>query len=156
MKGFRLHFQERMAGSGRLSFRCMKLGMQVAFPVDYRYGWNLADPHHQSILATVRTRMGIKATWWAPTCTPWSQASRGDAEKREAERQAQQPTLEWIITDIQAGQHRGEHAALENPNTSEIWDKSCLRVLPNLGMRQYIGDHCPFGQRRRRAYPEQN
>ena len=89
MKGFKLHMQERMSGSGRLSLRAKRLGLQVAFPVDYRYGWNLADPEHQNILTEIGHTMGINITWWAPTCTPWSQASRGNAEKREADREAQ-------------------------------------------------------------------
>ena len=86
MKGYKLHLQERMSGSGRLSLRSSRLGLQVAFPVDYRYGWNVADPSHQGTLTTIRKLLGIKVTWWAPTCTPWSQASRGDSDKREAER----------------------------------------------------------------------
>ena len=112
MKGFKLHLQERMSGSGRLSLRSKRLGLQVAFPVDYRYGWNMADPEHQEILTEIRRTMGIDITWWAPTCTPWSQASRGDAEKREADREAQGPTLEWLVLDIQDGQDRGEHAVV--------------------------------------------
>eukprot|EP00959_Pyramimonas_sp_CCMP1952_P236466 4941631-Pyramimonas_sp.AAC.1 len=78
----------------------------MAFPVGYRCGWNLADAEHQNILAAIRHTMGIKITWWAPTCTPWSQASKGNAEKREAERDAQDPTLNWCVSDIQDGQKR--------------------------------------------------
>eukprot|EP00959_Pyramimonas_sp_CCMP1952_P036895 771806-Pyramimonas_sp.AAC.1 len=62
MKGFKLHLQERMAGSGRLSYRCMKLCLQVAFPVEYRYGWNLADAGHHNVLAAVRAALGIKTS----------------------------------------------------------------------------------------------
>eukprot|EP00959_Pyramimonas_sp_CCMP1952_P371234 7774215-Pyramimonas_sp.AAC.1 len=62
-----------------MSLICSRLGLLVAFPVDYRYGWNLADTHHQTILSELREYFGIGVTWWAPTCTPWSQASKGDA-----------------------------------------------------------------------------
>ena len=138
-----------------LSLRSKRLGLQVAFPVDYRYGWNMADPEHQEILTEIRRTMGIDITWWAPTCTPWSQASRGDAEKREADREAQEPTLEWLVSDIQDGQDRGEHAVVENPATSEIWWKSVLQGLLALGLRAYIGDHCPFGATNENGEPVQ-
>ncbi|CAK0870317.1 unnamed protein product, partial [Prorocentrum cordatum] len=56
MQDFKTYFQERMAGSGRLSSRCSKLVLQIAFPIDCRYGWklNLADPEHQVLLAAAR------------------------------------------------------------------------------------------------------
>eukprot|EP00959_Pyramimonas_sp_CCMP1952_P002595 53427-Pyramimonas_sp.AAC.1 len=79
----------------------------------------------------------MAVTWWTPTCSPWPQASRGDAEKREAEREAQHPTLAWCISDIQAGQRRNEHAVVENPNASNILDKPDLALLSGLGLRQH-------------------
>eukprot|EP00959_Pyramimonas_sp_CCMP1952_P447576 9371733-Pyramimonas_sp.AAC.1 len=46
----RIEVQERMSGSSRFSRRAAMQGLTVGFPVDYRYGWDMADSHHQKLL----------------------------------------------------------------------------------------------------------
>ena len=94
--------QERMSGSGRLSYRAMSQGLLVGFPVDYRYGWNMANVHHHGLLQQFRRSCKISVTHWAPTCTPWSIASRHkDPKALQAEREAQAPTIRFMNQDIQ-------------------------------------------------------
>lgn len=52
-------FHEVFSGSSVLSFSANKLGMEVGFPVDYRYGWDVANKAHQMLLDQAG---GVQAT----------------------------------------------------------------------------------------------
>ena len=87
--------QEFMPCSSRLTLHCWKAGLNVAFPVDYRYGWDLSEPKHHRLLKHIRTSI----EFFAPRCTAWSIASsRSDPARRAAARAEEKPTLEWIAS----------------------------------------------------------
>eukprot|EP00974_Lingulodinium_polyedra_P037294 3578150-Lingulodinium_polyedra.AAC.1 len=89
--------QEYVSGSGRLSMQCLTEGLKVAFPVDYRYGWDLGCVEHQRLLKAVRP--GLE--FYAPRCTAWSVSSnRADPLKRATARAAEKPTLDWVSSRL--------------------------------------------------------
>ena len=122
--------QERMSGSGRLSFRAFRQNVKVSFLVDYRYGWDMGISAHQDRLDSYRSKCNVGVTVWAPTCTPWSIASRHkDHDSLMKERAEQIPTIEYLIKDIKASSDRQQHSIVENPFNSDIWTKSPLAYL---------------------------
>eukprot|EP00974_Lingulodinium_polyedra_P070172 6789508-Lingulodinium_polyedra.AAC.1 len=60
-----------MSGSGRLSFAALRAGLMIGFPVDYRYGWNLAERDHRKLLGN----LSPKVRFFAPSCSSWSSLS---------------------------------------------------------------------------------
>ena len=44
-------FQEIFSGSGRMSRGDLAADPTLGFPVDFRYGWDLRNPYHCSLLA---------------------------------------------------------------------------------------------------------
>ena len=52
-------------------------GLCVMFPVDYRYGWDLAHPEHRRLLNEIGAEMsGPDVSFYSPSCRPWSIPSR--------------------------------------------------------------------------------
>ena len=65
-KRLRWHFWELFSGSGRLSFIMLLAGLTVGFPVDMRYGWNMNNPQHQSMLRQARDEFCPGVMFMAP------------------------------------------------------------------------------------------
>ena len=68
-------FCEICSGSGRLSYIALLAGLSVAFPVDFRYGWNLGDTitSHQNLLLEAQNQMQPDVLiMLSPSCAPWS------------------------------------------------------------------------------------
>ena len=49
-KKVKWHGWELCSGSGRFSLLRVFAGLTMGFPVDYRYGWDIAHPDHQKML----------------------------------------------------------------------------------------------------------
>ena len=109
-KGLRWHFWEMFSGTGRLSLVMFMAGLIVGFPVDYRYGWNLADENHQAMLRRAQAEFRPGVVHLAPDCAPWSVSwSSKDPELRLQDRIAARPTLEFTqeVCEQQDKQSRG-------------------------------------------------
>eukprot|EP00959_Pyramimonas_sp_CCMP1952_P468336 9493079-Pyramimonas_sp.AAC.1 len=121
------------------------MGLSIAFPVDYRYGWDLKTPQHQKLLDSCAQQLGIQTHFWSPRCSPWSaQSNRATPEKRDRTRTAEVPTLTWLDSRIDSDFDRGEASILENPRSSAIYAKSPLRNQSTKSQRQHT-DQCQFG-----------
>ena len=69
------HFVELYSGSGRLSLAMATAGLNVGFPIDLRYGWNLNDEDHQKKLLRVFRVMKPGVIFASPRCKFHSTAS---------------------------------------------------------------------------------
>ena len=85
--------QEFCSGSGRLSLGSLYEGLTIAFPVDFRYQWDLRLPQHRKLLDQLDSRV----SFYAPRCGPWSSLSnRHPAQTVETMRKEDEPFLQWI------------------------------------------------------------
>ena len=50
-------------------------GLIVGFPVDFRYGWDLANESHQAMLRKAQAELQPGVVHIAPDCAPWSVSS---------------------------------------------------------------------------------
>ncbi|CAK0830168.1 unnamed protein product, partial [Prorocentrum cordatum] len=143
----RIEVQERMSGSSRFSRRAAMQGLTVGFPVDYRYGWDMADSHHQKLLTDFRKRCFTDATLRPPTCTPWSIASRRkNSTALEADRKSQAPAIIFMREDIRQTLGTEQHHLAENPHNSDFWTKSNYTDIADLNiMRTFMADQCSYG-----------
>ncbi|CAK0840390.1 unnamed protein product, partial [Prorocentrum cordatum] len=147
MSIYHVDVQERMSGSSRFSRRASLQGLMVGFPVDYRYGWDMSDKHHQRLLSTFRGKCHIGTTLWAPTCQPWSIASRHkDPAALESERRSQAPAIIFMLNDIKQTADTEQQHIVENPHNSDFWSKSDYTGVVDMNiMRSYAADQCSFG-----------
>ena len=119
-----LEFQEVFSGSGNLSFHFLSHGASVAFPVDFRYGWNARLDKHRKML----DELIVGTSFYAPNCTAWSSLSNWMPEEtRDDLRKLEGPVLEWITTrSVDMWEQHSSATNVENPRNSTIWTKSPL------------------------------
>ncbi|CAE7463363.1 unnamed protein product, partial [Symbiodinium necroappetens] len=154
-QGLRWQFWEMCSGSGRLSLFLLTASVMTGFPVDYRYGWDLAHPEHQNLLDLCYQEFQPAHVFCAPTCTPWSNASAAkDRELRAQERQQELPTLEFLheILLQQHNQNRG--FSLEQPwSSARLIDSPIARLRDVAGVRVWRTDQCMLGARDEKNSP---
>eukprot|EP00959_Pyramimonas_sp_CCMP1952_P326788 6840452-Pyramimonas_sp.AAC.3 len=136
-----------MSGNTRLSRRAVMQGLIVGFPMDYRYGWDMAVSHHQKLLASLRKRCFISAALWSPTCTPWSIARRHENPAAlEADMNGQAPAIIFMRDDIRQTLGTEQHHVADNPHNSDFWTKSDYASITDLDiMRTFVADQCSYG-----------
>ena len=146
-RNLRFQFWEWCSGSGRLSLCLMLAHMVVGFPVDFRYSWDLGHPPHQTLLQQVYASFAPDHLYTSPSCAPWSIAASGkDRWKRDEDRKAELPTLEFLhdISLIQHNQDRG--FTLEQPYSSAMLRDSPVSKLANhAGIRIQRLGQCMLG-----------
>ncbi len=150
-KGLRWHAWEIFSGSGRLSLILLMAGLMVGFPVDYRYGWDLCDPHHQRMLRQAQEEFQPGFVHFAPDCAPWSVSSTSkDPQTRYSERMHARPSI-TMVSDMCAEQSRHSRGYnVEQPLGSAMWQEelpeNALRLsqLQDNRKRQRI-DQCMHG-----------
>lgn len=101
---------EWCSGSSRLTLTCCLAGLLVGFPVDYRYGWNIANPEHQQMLTTALHHFQPEVLVATPRCKFWSiSASRRKWSELLHDREQERPTLTFIhkAFEEQVQEHRG-------------------------------------------------
>ena len=130
-KRLRWQFQELCSGSGRLSLTLLLTGMAVGFPVDYRYGWDLAHPTHQSLLRACHEEFQPDHLFAAPSCSPWSVASSTKApDLRAADRQAELPTLHFLKEQLFLQHSCDRGLTLEQPlNSAMLREEPMVRLF---------------------------
>ena len=122
-------FQEVCSGSSRLTLKASRY-LVVAFPVDFRYGWDLRKKEHCVLISWTRQTLGIEINFYSPTCKPWSQsANRSNPEAIQARRAEQEPILKWIVSETHEIDADHNSWIVENPKTSRAWRQSPLTVL---------------------------
>ena len=133
------------------------MGLSVAFPVDYRYGWDISNPQHQHMLLEAQEYLRPDVVVVAPDCAPWSvSANRLTEEDREQVRESQSPTLAFVKTLLQRQHREGRGFILEQPWSSAMWKKSMMsqlqHELPGCRPRQRT-DQCCFGAQDEQGRP---
>ncbi len=139
-----LHFQEFMSGSGRLSWGAYCSGLKVAFPVDFRYSWDLRNKKHQNLLEQVQTFID----YYSPSCSAWTSITGlWTQDLRDARRNDEVDTLDWIRQRIIKKYSSNETSSIvENPQRSSIFDKSPLKgLLGHSKAKRKVVDQCQLG-----------
>ena len=154
-RGLRWQFWEWCSGSGRLSLMLMAASMAVGFPVDYRYGWDLAHPPHQVLLRKCHSEFCPAHLFAAPTCTPWSVSSSSKPpDVRDKERQAELPTLEFIYEVLLHQHNQNLGFTVEQPYGSGMLVDSPVARLRDLGgTRAWRLDQCMLGAQCEQGHP---
>ena len=105
--------------------------LQVSFPVDFCYGWELRVKEHSNLLHWCRTTLRVLVNLYSPKCTSWSRSSvRGNHEDIQRLQLNETGTLQWIAADCENLDTTRRLWIVENPRTNSIWKKS---PLANLG-----------------------
>ena len=143
----RWQFQELCSGSGRLSLFLMLTGMMVAFPVDYRYGWDLSHPSHQKLLQECHYEFQPEHLFAAPSCGPWSVASANKApDLREADRQAEMPMLHFLKEILFRQRNDGKGFTLEQPfGSAMLRHEPMVRLFDLEKVKKFRLDQCMLG-----------
>ena len=143
----RLQFQEFCSGSGRLSLLLLAAGFAVAFPVDYRYGWDMALPRHQAMLHECCQEFQTAHLFGAPSCGPWSVSSGSkEVSARESDRRAELPTLSFLHDTFLWQHNVGRAFTLEQPFGSAMFtDSPIARLFDHEGIHKQRLDQCMLG-----------
>ena len=154
-RGLRFQFWELCAGSGRLSLILLTASMVVGFPVDYRYGWDLAHPPHQELIRECQVALQPAHIFAAPTCRPWSVASSSKTPAlRAAERACELPTLEFLYEAMLYQHNSNLGFTLEQPYGSAMLSDSPVARLRDIGgVRVWRLDQCMLGAQDERGAP---
>ena len=141
------HVQERWSGSARSSRVAHQKELQVGFPVDCRYGWDLKNSMHRSMLDQCDHEFGTRVHINAPECTVWSVAcTTKDPHEKQKERESQMPMWEWLHDSN--GRQLAKQAGFvnEQPWRAASWEKTALKkTTDNLGVHPRKGCHCAHG-----------
>ena len=122
-------------------------GLNVGFPVDLRYGWDLNNESHQRKLLKVFSVMKPGVIFASPRCKFHSTASNTmDPEKKARGRQEDEPGLEFVKKAFVQQAHHGRGYAAEQPWGSTLWNDSPLKPeeLPGCRNKQRC-DQCMLG-----------
>ena len=142
-------FWEICSGSGRLSYIALLAGLTVAFPVDFRYGWDLGNASHQTMLLEAQSQLQPDTIMFSPSCGPWStSANRLAPEDAERLRDEERRTLMFIKKLAKNQVDEGRGVLIENPWGSALWKKSVLSNIENEmpGFRpKQRADQCVYG-----------
>ena len=119
----------------------------VGFPVDYRYGWDLAHPPHQRLLHECLVEFEPDMLFGAPSCGPWSVASANkDPSKRLDDRNRELPTLDFLSDSMLRQHDQGRAFTAEQPFGSDMFKSSPMaRLLAHEGVRLQRFDQCMLG-----------
>ena len=142
-------FWEICSGSGRLSYLALLAGLSVAFPVDYRYGWDIGNPEHQRMLLEMQNTCKPQMIMLSPSCGPWStSANRLSPEDRQRLQTEERNTLVFVKKLAANQEEHGRGFVLENPWGSSLWKHSPLasleHELANCRPKQRA-DQCAYG-----------
>ena len=91
-----LHFQEMHSGSGTLTLMVCGCGLNVAFPIDLRYGWDTNHEPHRRRLDELRVRF----TWYVPCSTSWDHGAKMTPPQRLEEQRKEEASLTWMALRI--------------------------------------------------------
>ena len=139
---------ELCSGSGRLSWIALVSGLVVANPINYRYGWDLANKEHQNMILEMQDILNPDVIAITPSCRPWTvSANRRSKEETRRLREAERPVLEFLVK-ICWRQHEKRHGFFwEQPWGSAMWRNSplaCIQDIPDCRPR-VRADQCMFG-----------
>ena len=139
---------ELFSGSSRLSYLALLAGLTVAFPVDFRYGWNLGCREHQDMILDAQERMNPEVIVMSPSFSAWSRPSSQQSLTNEELKELEASTMQFVKVLACRQAEKGHGFLLEQPWTSPTWRHSVLATLQNdvSGCRpKQRTDQCCFG-----------
>ena len=141
---------EWMSGSGRLSATARARGMSHLPPLDYRYGHNLGHWRHQLTALFCLFVFPVDVLWSSPTCTPWSvNARQWQAETRDAQRQEEALTLQFLAIACFVQLVLGRDFIIEQPKGSDLFEAYGIKLLTGseslVKIFTWIFDQCMLG-----------
>ena len=117
----------------------------VLFPIDLRYGWDLRMPKHQKLLQRVDAYFKPFVTTMEPRCKYWSQAGQSRRQEvTDQERASEEGMLTFLVKHFLYLSSDHRHAQIENPQGSDIWRKSPLKVLRSDVCQEFDTAQCCF------------
>ena len=126
--------------------------MLVAFPVDHRYGWDIAEASHQTILDDVAKLIHIYLDWFSPRCSPWSKSNRKNELSKQKARLEEHPALTWVTgrcrmtLDGKTSHNKSKAAILETPHGSALLEYSPFAAIyQDKRTQTSIVDQCQHG-----------
>ena len=142
-------FWEIGTGAGRLSYVALLAGLSVAFPVDLRYGWNIADPAHQQYLLDAQERTEpavIVVSPFGPAA--FSGKATMTTEERDVLQAEEQSAINFVRELVTRQAAAGRGFIIETHWNTSSWRSSLLKPfaadLPGCRPRQRA-DHCAYG-----------
>ncbi|CAE7218696.1 unnamed protein product [Symbiodinium sp. CCMP2592] len=149
-RGLRWQFQELFSGSGRLSLLAVMSGLMVGFPIDHRYGWDLAMPDHQAMVKQARDEFLPYYMYASPTSSPWQSSSNEKTPHLLLPRQAaERPALEFLRSLCQQQAQDGLRFGEEQPRNSTLFQSKNsplheIYYIPGTRKKQQV-DQCYHG-----------
>ena len=139
---------ELFSGSSRLSYLALLAGLTVAFPVDFRYGWNLGCREHQDMILDAQERLRPEVIVMSPSFSTWARPSSQQNIIQEELKELEAKAMQFVKVLACRQAEKGHGFLLEQPWTSPIWKHSVLATLQNdvadCRPRQRA-DQCCFG-----------
>ena len=138
----------------------MAAGLIVGFPVDLRYGWNVNDPVHISMLRRAQQEFRPGVLHMAPDCGPWSVSGNLRPPELKAEDRRRDRNALMTVQEAAEEQSRGGRGYnVEHPYGSAMWkeDDQCplrLSSIPDHRGRQRC-DQCMMGAKDEGGIPIQ-
>ena len=143
----RPHFWEICSGSGKLTYTALLAGLAVAFPIDYRYGWDVANPGHQQLLLEEQERTTPRVIFFSPPDL-LGYYKKGDHAGRERAQANQQAVANLAKTMAMKQAELGNGFVLQGLWNSSWWTATSLArldlQLPSFRPRQR-SDLCMYG-----------
>ena len=147
-KKVKWHGWELCSGSGRFSLLCIFAGLTMGFPVDYRYGWDIAHPDHQKMLDQAYETCCPDFLLCSPRCKFWSiSSSRRDRQELMKDRESERPALVYLQDKMYQQTIRQKIYLLEHPWSSALWTESVMTENKTFvgHRRAKRTDQCAFG-----------
>ena len=144
----RWDYQEIASGSGRLSWMAEQGGLNVGFPVDRRYGWEMSKASRQLLLMKVWRRFRPRIISGAPDCRFWGRLAGRNYTPEELQRLRanEEPFLEFLQKACVHQDNNGDAYLIESTGKSIIFRDCTLSLLHTLDRnRERLTDGCCFG-----------
>ena len=120
--GERWNIWELCSGSATLSTHGLLHDYAVGWPIDYRYGFDIADPRVARTLEQTLDTVDVDVMFVSPNCRLWGQSTaQMDPEKREQQREQELPALHTIRNSLEKQMKKGHDWAMEQPKDSELF-----------------------------------
>ena len=138
---------ELCSGSGAFSMRSKQKGHRPGPPIDYRYGWDLSNPDHQSMVRAGIDHGKPEVLVIAADSRLWSWTGpRLQATERAAQQEAEHNYLAFLASLCDMQVKAGRSFVLENPAGSSIFTNSPWKsVLQLPGTTNTYFDMCAYG-----------
>ena len=119
----------------------MGSSLNVGFPVDLRYGWNLRNPYHQQLLQRANNRYKPFTTTIELRNHPWRKISKDDSETLHAQ-QLELPMLQFLAQHCSHLAKHQQKVIIEGPARSTIWSDTPLGRLRDHSTSNYSPQTC--------------